>query len=164
MERGITSIEVAVMRLPHAADLPLPDYHSALAAGLDLIAAVPADAPVELPPGGRAAIATGIALAMPPGSEGQVRPRSGLALHHGVTVLNAPGTIDADYRGEVQVILINAGHEPFVVRRGMRIAQLVIAHVVRAKVVERRNLSATERAAGGFGSTGVAAPVGNHGD
>ncbi len=115
------------MRLPHAADLPLPAYQSALAAGLDLLAAVPADAPVEIAPGGRAMIPTGLAIALPGGSEGQIRPRSGLAIRHGITVLNAPGTIDADYRGEIQVILINLGAEPFVVSRGMRIAQLIIA-------------------------------------
>ena len=103
------------MRLPHGADLPLPAYQSALAAGLDLLAAVAADAPVELAPGARAMIPTGIAIALPPGNEGQIRPRSGLALHHGVTVLNAPGTIDADYRGEIQVILINLGAEPFII-------------------------------------------------
>ena len=101
------STELRIMRLPHGADLPLPAYQSALAAGLDLLAAVAADAPVAITPGGRAMIPTGIAIALPPGSEGQIRPRSGLALHHGVTVLNAPGTIDADYRGELQVILVN---------------------------------------------------------
>ena len=118
-------LAVEIMRLAHGADLPLPQYHSALAAGLDLLAAVPADAPVEIAPGARALIPTGVAIALPPGHEGQVRPRSGLAFRHGVTVLNTPGTVDADYRGELQVILINLGTEPFVVQRGMRIASLL---------------------------------------
>src|SRR6202140_5795446 len=131
-----TPIEVRIVRLPHARDLPLPQYQSALAAGLDLMAAVPADAPVEIPPGGRAVIPTGVAIALPPGSEAQIRPRSGLAIRHGVTVLNAPGTIDADYRGELQVILVNHGSETFVIRRGMRIAQLVIASIQHVKLVE----------------------------
>jgi len=149
------SVELRVLRLPHAADLPLPAYQSALAAGLDLVAAVPAQAPVSITPGGRAMIPTGIALALPRGHEGQVRPRSGLAARHGVTVLNAPGTIDADYRGEVQVILINQGAEPFVVERGMRIAQFVIARVERAALIEVDSLDATARATGGMGSTGT---------
>jgi dUTP pyrophosphatase len=157
-------VEVRIMRLPHAADLPLPQYHSALAAGLDLLAAVPADAPVELKPGSRAAIPTGIAISMPAGNEGQIRPRSGLALHHGVTVLNSPGTIDADYRGELQVILANLGSEPFVVRRGMRIAQLVIAPVQHAKLVAATSLDTTGRAAGGLGSTGLASAVADNQD
>jgi dUTP pyrophosphatase len=152
---GESHIELRIMRLPHAADLPLPQYQSALAAGLDLLAAVPADAPVEIVPGGRAIIPTGVAIALPPGSEGQVRPRSGLAARHGVTVLNTPGTIDADYRGELQVILVNTGAESFVVRRGMRIAQLVIAAIQHAKLVEYASLETTERAGGGFGSTGI---------
>jgi dUTP pyrophosphatase len=156
---GDARIEVRIMRLPHAADLPLPQYQSALAAGLDLIAAVAADAPVELKPGGRAAIPTGFAIALPAGNEGQIRPRSGLALHHGVTVLNSPGTIDADYRGELQVILANLSSEPFVVRRGMRIAQLVIAPIERAKLVAATSLDTTDRAAGGLGSTGIASIV-----
>ena len=139
------AIEVSVMRLPHAADLPLPAYQSALAAGLDLVAAVPADAPVDIAPGGRATIPTGLVIALPPGSEGQVRPRSGLAVRHGITVLNTPGTIDADYRGEIQVILINLGAEAFQVRRGMRIAQLVIARVQQAKLIEADSLEATAR-------------------
>jgi dUTP pyrophosphatase len=150
------SINVRVVRLAHAADLPLPAYQSAQAAGLDLLAAVPADVPVELASGARAMIPTGVAIALPPGSEGQVRPRSGLAARHGVTVLNSPGTIDADYRGELQVILVNLGAEPFVVRRGMRIAQLIVAPVERAAIVEVASLDATGRAGGGFGSTGVA--------
>jgi dUTP pyrophosphatase len=152
---GAESIKLRVMRLPHAADLPLPQYQSALAAGLDLLAAVPADAPIEIAPGSRAMIPTGIAMALPPGSEGQVRPRSGLAARHGITVLNSPGTIDADYRGEIQVILVNLGAEPFTVERGMRIAQLVIAPVQQAKLIESASLDATERASGGMGSTGT---------
>ena len=147
--------DVRIMRLPHAADLPLPAYQSALAAGFDLVAAIAADAPVEIAPGGRAMIPTGIAIALPPGNEGQIRPRSGLAIRHGVTVLNAPGTIDADYRGEIQVILVNLGADPFVIRRGMRIAQMVIAPIRQARLVESSDLNATSRAAGGFGSTGI---------
>jgi dUTP pyrophosphatase len=150
-----TPIEVRIVRLPHARDLPLPQYQSALAAGLDLMAAVPADAPVEIPPGGRAVIPTGVAIALPPGSEGQIRPRSGLAARHGVTVLNTPGTVDADYRGELLVILANIGSDLFVVSRGMRIAQLVIAPIQHAELVESSSLDATERAAGGLGSTGL---------
>jgi dUTP pyrophosphatase len=153
-------IEVRIVRLPHGRDLPLPHYQSALAAGLDLVAAVPADAPVELAPGARAVIPTGIAIALPAGSEGQIRPRSGLAARHGVTVLNTPGTIDADYRGELQVILVNIGSELFVVSRGMRIAQLVIAPIQHAKLVESSSLDATERAAGGLGSTGLESKTG----
>ena len=149
------SVDIRVLRLPHAADLPLPAYQSALAAGLDLVAAVPAQAPLSIAPGGRAMIPTGIAVALPRGHEAQIRPRSGLAARHGVTVLNTPGTIDADYRGEVQVILINHGATPFIVERGMRIAQLVIARVERATLVEVDSLDATERAAGGIGSTGT---------
>jgi dUTP pyrophosphatase len=152
---GEESVELRVMRLPHAAGLPLPQYHSALAAGLDLVAAVPTNAPVEIAPGSRAMIPAGIAIALPPGTEGQVRPRSGLAAKHGITVLNSPGTIDADYRGEIQVILVNLGSEPFVVERGMRIAQLVIARVQQAKLLESASLEPTERAGGGLGSTGT---------
>jgi dUTP pyrophosphatase len=148
-------VEVRIKRLSHGADLPLPEYQSALAAGLDLLAAVPADAPIELAPGARALVPTGIAIALPAGFEGQVRPRSGLAARHGVTVLNAPGTVDADYRGELQVILVNFGAEPFVVSRGMRIAQLIAAPVQRIKLVEVDALEATARAQGGFGSTGT---------
>jgi dUTP diphosphatase len=150
-----TPIEVRIVRLPHARDLPLPQYQSALAAGLDLMAAVPADAAVDIPPGGRVVIPTGVAIALPAGSEGQIRPRSGLAARHGVTVLNTPGTIDADYRGELQVILVNVGAEKFVVSRGMRIAQLVIAPIQHVKLVEWNSLDATERASGGLGSTGL---------
>ena len=154
------STEVRIMRLPHAADLPLPAYQSTFAAGLDLAAAVPADSPVAIAPGGRAVIPTGIAIALPAGSEGQIRPRSGLAARHGVTVLNTPGTIDADYRGELQVILVNIGSELFVVSRGMRIAQLVIAPIQHAKLVELNSLDATERASGGLGSTGLESKTG----
>ena len=156
---GEEEIEVRVMRLPHAADLPLPQYQSAHAAGLDLLAAVPVDAPVALAAGARATIPTGIAIALPPGTEGQIRPRSGLAARHGVTVLNTPGTIDADYRGELQVILVNIGSESFVVRRGMRIAQLVIAPIRRAKLVESIALDTTDRATGGLGSTGLGSNI-----
>jgi len=148
-------VEVGIKRLSHGADLPLPDYQSALAAGLDLLAAVPADAPIELAPGARALVPTGIAIALPPGFEGQVRPRSGLAARHGITVLNTPGTVDADYRGELQVILVNFGAEPFVISRGMRIAQLIAAPVQRIKLVEVDALESTARAQGGFGSTGT---------
>jgi dUTP pyrophosphatase len=148
------SIDVRITRLPHGADLPLPSYQSAHAAGLDLIAAVPQDAPLALAPGARALIPTGIAIALPEGHEAQVRPRSGLAAKHGLTVLNAPGTIDADYRGELQVLLINLGNEAVSVTRGMRIAQLVIAPVARAQLRELPALDATGRGKGGFGSTG----------
>jgi dUTP pyrophosphatase len=150
-------MELRVIRLPHGADLPLPAYHSAQAAGLDLIAAVPADRPIKLPPGARVSVPTGIAIAVPTGHEGQIRPRSGIALRYGVTVLNAPGTIDADYRGEILVILINHGSEIFEVTRGTRIAQLVVAPMQQAKLVEAVSLGATERKSGGFGSTGMAA-------
>jgi dUTP pyrophosphatase len=152
---GSERVEVRITRLPHGADLPLPEYQSALAAGLDLLAAVPADAPLELAPGARALVPTGIAIALPPGFEAQVRPRSGLAARHGISVLNTPGTVDADYRGELQVILVNLGAEPFVVSRGMRIAQLIVAPVQRIKLVEVDALDSTVRAQGGFGSTGT---------
>jgi dUTP pyrophosphatase len=152
----MSTVEVLVTRLPHGADLPLPAYQSDHAAGLDLLAAVAADAPIVIAPGARETIPTGLALALPEGHEGQVRPRSGLAARHGVTVLNAPGTIDADYRGEVQVILINHGSEPFTVTRALRIAQLVIAPTRRARLVETTELTTTTRGAGGFGSTGMA--------
>jgi len=153
------SIALPIMRLPHAADLPLPRYESAHAAGLDLLAAIPASAPVEIAPGSRAMIPTGITIALPRGYEGQIRPRSGLAIRHGITVLNSPGTIDADYRGELQVILVNFGHEPFVIRRAMRIAQIVIAPIQHVTLVETTSLDATERAAGGLGSTGVGSNI-----
>lgn len=137
------------------ADVPAPSYQSDLAAGLDLPAAV--DAPLTLVPGARALIPTGWACAIPAGFEGQVRPRSGLALHHGVTVLNAPGTVDADYRGELKVLLVNHGDAPFVVRRGDRVAQLLICPVAHAEVIEVEALDHTGRGDGGYGSTGVAA-------
>ena len=150
----MNTVEVKVIRLPHGADLPLPEYHSTQAAGLDLLAAVPADMIIQ--PGQRALVPTGIAIALPPGSEAQVRPRSGMAARHGITVLNTPGTVDADYRGEIQVILINLGEAPYVVQRGARIAQLVIAPVLRAKLSESQDLADTQRGGGGFGSTGTA--------
>jgi dUTP diphosphatase len=146
--------EVQVLRLPHGQDLPLPSYQSAHAAGLDLFAAVPAQAPVTLAPGARALIPTGLVIALPQNHEAQVRPRSGLAARHGVTVLNAPGTIDADYRGEIQVLLINLGNEPLAITRGMRIAQLVTATVARIVLREVPALDQTARGTGGFGSTG----------
>ena len=148
----MNKIDVQVTRLPHGADLPLPAYQSELAAGLDLLAAVPA--PMMIAPGAREMVPTGIAIALPAGHEAQVRPRSGLAAKHGLTVLNAPGTIDADYRGEIKVLLINHGSEPVAVTRGMRIAQLVIAQVTRAQFHETGMLNETPRGAGGFGSTG----------
>lgn len=145
---------VEIQRLSHAEGLALPAYQSAHAAGLDLLAAVPDDTPVIMQPGQRALIPTGLMIAVPPGHEAQVRPRSGLALKHGVTVLNSPGTVDADYRGEVSVLLINHGDTPFTIRRGERIAQLVIAAVAQAHLVEVASLSSTDRGSGGFGSTG----------
>jgi dUTP pyrophosphatase len=142
------------MRLPHGANIPLPAYETAQAAGMDLRAAVPEDEPLVLRPGDRFPVPTGLAFALPPGFEGQVRPRSGLAAKAGVTCLNTPGTVDADYRGEVKVILINHGPEDFIIRRGDRIAQLVIAPVVQAAWEEVAVLDETARGAGGFGSTG----------
>jgi dUTP pyrophosphatase len=153
------SAELRIIRLPHAADLPLPTYQTEHAAGLDLVAAVPADGPVTIAPGERAMIPTGIAVALPPEHEGQIRPRSGIALRHGVTVLNSPGTIDADYRGEIQVILVNLGAESFEITRGTRIAQMIIAPIIQARIVESDSLDATGREGGGFGSTGVAAKL-----
>ncbi|WP_407048976.1 dUTP diphosphatase [Methyloraptor flagellatus] len=147
-------VKVDVKRLAHGADLALPAYQTAEAAGLDLAAAVPADAPLVLAPLGRALVPTGLVIALPSGYEAQVRPRSGLAVKHGITVLNAPGTIDADYRGEVKVPLINLGAEPFEIRRGERIAQLVVAPVVQARLVEVSEVTDTARGSGGFGSTG----------
>ena len=150
----MSDIEVRVLRLPHGHDLPLPSYQSALAAGLDLMAAVPETTPLVIAPGGRALVPTGIAIALPAGFEAQVRPRSGLAARQGLTVLNAPGTIDADYRGEIQVLLVNLGGESFSVTRGLRIAQLVIAPVLRASLRAVDSLDETSRGPGGFGSTG----------
>ena len=147
-------VKVEVRQLPHGEGLPLPAYQSAQAAGLDLQAAIPEQEPIILAPGQRALIPTGLSIALPDGYEAQVRPRSGLAARHGVTVLNAPGTVDADYRGEIGVPLINHGSGPFTVRRGERIAQMVIAPVVQAELVPVTTLSSTERGSGGFGSTG----------
>ena len=147
---------IPIQRLAHGEGLPLPAYETAQAAGMDLRAAVPESAPYVLRPGARHAVPTGLAFALPAGFEGQVRPRSGLALKAGVTCLNTPGTIDADYRGEVKVILINLGEEDFVIRRGDRIAQLVIAPVTQAGWQEVASLDETARGAGGFGSTGAA--------
>jgi dUTP pyrophosphatase len=147
-------IKVEIKQLPHGEGLALPAYQSAHAAGLDLLAAVPESSPLILAPGARALVPTGLTIALPCGYEAQVRPRSGLAAKHGITVLNAPGTVDADYRGEIGVLLINHGDAPFAIRRGERIAQLVIAAVVRAELVAATALSATDRGSGGFGSTG----------
>lgn len=149
-----SAIPVEIQRLPHAEGLALPAYQTAHAAGLDLLAAVPDDKPLIMQPGARALVPTGLTIAVPPGFEAQVRPRSGLALKHGITVLNSPGTVDADYRGEVSVLLINHGEEPFTIRRGERIAQLVVATVAQANLVAVSSLSSTDRGSGGFGSTG----------
>ncbi|GGK33419.1 dUTP diphosphatase [Salinarimonas ramus] len=149
------SVSVRVVRLPHCGDLSLPRYETAGAAGLDLVAAIGQNTYIELGIHERALVPTGFALELPPGYEAQVRPRSGLAAKHGITVLNAPGTIDADYRGEVMVLLVNLGDAPFRIHRGMRIAQLVVAPVTRATLVEVAELGTTPRAGGGFGSTGV---------
>lgn len=146
-------LSVPIRQLPHAAGLALPAYATADAAGLDLVAAV--DAPVVLQPGERKLVPTGISIAVPPGFEAQVRPRSGLALKHGITVLNAPGTVDADYRGEVGVILVNHGQQPFTINRGERIAQLVVAAFSRVDWLAVAELPETARGAGGFGSTGT---------
>ncbi|MEL7485731.1 MAG: dUTP diphosphatase [Pseudomonadota bacterium] len=147
--------EVKVKRLENGRDLELPAYQTALAAGADVRAAVPEDAPITLKPGERVLAPTGIAIALPPGWEAQMRPRSGLAAKHGIACVNAPGTIDADYRGELKVILINHGADDFTIRRGDRIGQLVIAPVWQARFVETDALDETERGTGGFGSTGV---------
>ncbi len=149
------ALVVRLVRLPHAAGLPLPQYQSAGAAGLDLVAAVEKDRPLVLAPGNRALVPTGLVLELPEGTEAQVRPRSGLALRHGVTVLNSPGTIDCDYRGELKVLLVNLGETPFEIERGARIAQLIVARVARVRLREVRVAAASERGAGGFGSTGV---------
>jgi dUTP pyrophosphatase len=149
-----TQITIEIQRLPHSEGLALPAYQSAHAAGLDLQAAVAEDKPLTMIPGHRVLVPTGLMIAVPPGYEAQVRPRSGLALKHGVTVLNSPGTIDADYRGEVGVLLINHGEAAFTIRRGERIAQLVIAPVTQANLVDVPVLSPTDRGSGGFGSTG----------
>ena len=149
-----STVKVEIRQLPHGEGLALPAYQSAHAAGLDLLAAVPEHAPIILAPGKYALIPTGLTIALPRGHEAQVRPRSGLAAKHGVTVLNSPGTIDADYRGEIGVLLINHGTVPFSIQRGERIAQMVVASVVRAELVPAASLSATDRGSGGFGSTG----------
>jgi dUTP pyrophosphatase len=148
------TVKVEIQQLPHGKGLTLPAYQSTHAAGLDLLAAVPEDAPMVLLPGQHAMIPTGLVIALPAGYEAQVRPRSGLAARHGVTVLNSPGTVDADYRGEVCVLLINHGDQPFPIRRGERIAQMVIAPVTQVELVPVAALSATDRGSGGFGSTG----------
>lgn len=151
----MADLKVSVQRLPHGADLPLPAYATAQSAGLDLMAAIEGE--VTLAPGARQLIPTGLSIALPAGYEAQVRPRSGLALKHGITVLNSPGTIDADYRGEVKVLLINHGSENFVLKRGDRIAQMVVAPVTRIAWNVAETLDETERGAGGYGSTGIAA-------
>ena len=147
------NLNVAVQRLPHGSDLPLPTPATKLAAGVDLVAAVKDK--VSLAPGERQIIPTGLAIALPPGYEAQIRPRSGLAANHGVSLVNSPGTIDADYRGEIGVIMINHGKETFVVKRGMRIAQMLVTPVTRFNWSEKGALSATERGSFGFGSTGI---------
>ena len=148
-------MKLAVMRLPHAGELPLPLYATEGSAGLDLLAAIDTD--VTIQPGQRVAVPCGLAIALPAGFEAQMRPRSGLALHHGITLLNAPGTIDSDYRGEVKAILINLGTETFHVRRGMKIAQMVIARYEQVTWKPQDSLDTTARGAGGFGSTGTGA-------
>ena len=148
------TITIKIHRLPHNGDLPLPAYETALSAGMDIRAAVPEGEPLTLKPGERALVPTGLAMALPAGYEAQVRPRSGLALKHGITCLNTPGTIDADYRGELQVLLVNLGDAPFVIARGERIAQMIIAPVTQGSWVETETLDDTARGAGGFGSTG----------
>jgi len=152
--RGPMQSEIKVRRLAHNPDLPLPAYETDGAAGMDLRAAVAEDEPVTIRPGARALVPTGLSIAVPPGYEAQIRPRSGLALKKGITCLNTPGTVDSDYRGEVSVILANLGEEDFVIRRGDRIAQMVIAPYVRAQWSEVPDLEETSRGAGGFGSTG----------
>ncbi|MBN9513808.1 MAG: dUTP diphosphatase [Alphaproteobacteria bacterium] len=151
--KGVESVEIEIVRLAHARDLPLPDYATTAAAGADLLAAI--DQPIELGPLERRIVPTGISIALPVGFEAQVRPRSGLAAKHGITLVNTPGTIDADYRGEIGVILINLGKEPFRIERGMRIAQMIVARHARAAWREVVTLDETVRGAGGFGSTGV---------
>ena len=147
------ALDLRVKLLPHFEGLTLPEYQTRGSSGLDLLAACGED--VLLLPGRRALVPTGISIALPPGTEAQIRPRSGLALRHGITLLNSPGTIDSDYRGEIKVIVINLGEEPFTVRRGMRIAQMVIAEVIKTRLVAADNLEATRRESGGFGHTGI---------
>lgn len=149
------NIQLLVERLPHGEGLPLPAYETAGAAGFDLLAAIDENSPIKMEKFARALVPTGFKLQIPEGYEAQVRPRSGLALKHGVTVLNTPGTIDCDYRGEIGVVLINHGDVPFVVTRGMRIAQMVLAPVTRAQLVAVSEIAPTPRGAGGFGSTGL---------
>ena len=153
----MNQITAQLMQLPHGQDLPLPSYETSEAAGMDLRAAVPEDAPLTLKPGARELVPTGFAMAIPTGFEAQIRPRSGLALKHGLSLVNAPGTIDSDYRGEIKIILINQGDEDFEISRGMRIAQMVIAPVLQVAIEPVTSLDDTARGAGGFGSTGVAA-------
>jgi dUTP pyrophosphatase len=153
-ETSSKTVGVRVLRLPHAEGLALPSYQSEGAAGIDLLAALAPKTQLVLEPRGRDLVPTGLVIELPAGFEAQVRPRSGLALKHGVTVLNAPGTIDSDYRGEVKVLLVNLGSEPFVVERGMRIAQLIVAPVTRVALQEQTFLAHSSRGAGGFGSTG----------
>lgn len=152
-------IEVKVLQLPHGRGLPLPAYQTAQSAGLDLAAALPANAPIRLQPRQTTVVPTGLVIELPAGLEAQVRPRSGLAARHAITVLNSPGTIDADYRGEVQVILINHGTKPFAIKRGERIAQLVVAPVLQIEWADGTKLTKTKRGSGGFGSTGRASPI-----
>lgn len=154
MSNGPAQVNVAVARLPHGADLELPAYESTLAAGMDLMAAI--DSEMVIAPGERALVPTGLAIALPAGFEAQVRPRSGLALKQGITVVNTPGTIDADYRGEVGIILINHGDTPFTIDRGMRIAQMIVAPITQAVWNEVESLPESDRGTGGFGSTGTA--------
>ena len=153
----MSQLTAQLMQLPHGQDLPLPSYETSEAAGMDLRAAVPKDAPLTLKPGARELVPTGLAMAIPPGFEAQIRPRSGLALRHGLSLVNAPGTIDSDYRGEIKIILINQGDEDFEISRGMRIAQMVIAPVLQVAIEPVTSLDDTARGAGGFGSTGLAA-------
>ena len=157
MRQSEQSVVIPVQREPDAADLPLPSYATAGAAGMDLYAALPAEAPRTLQPGERLLVSTGLRIAVPPGYEAQVRPRSGLAHRHGIAMVNSPGTIDSDYRGVVMALLINLGQEPVTLRRGDRIAQLVIAPIARAEWALTQSIGETERGEGGFGSTGVGA-------
>ena len=158
---GRSGLAIRVVRLPHARGLALPSYQSDGAAGMDLLAAIGDGVPLRLAPGARALVPTGLVLGLPAGYEAQVRPRSGLALRHGVTVLNSPGTIDCDYRGEVMVLLVNLGREAFAIRRGERIAQLVVQRVERVRLLEVAAIAQTRRGAGGFGSTGSKATAGS---
>ena len=157
------SVDVRVKRLPHGKDLPLPTYQTASSAGLDLQAAIAPQIILVFEPGSRELVPTGLAIELPEGFEAQIRPRSGLALKKGVTLVNTPGTIDADYRGEIGVIVINHGSEPFEIVRGDRIAQMIVAPVVQARLVEVDDLSSSDRGAGGFGSTGVSHSQGSSG-